>query len=81
MATPPLAPGPHAWLEVRDDGGGIDPATRARLFERGFSTKGAGRGCGLGQVLEILAQHRAGLRVRSRSAVGSAFRVFLPSPG
>jgi signal transduction histidine kinase len=81
VATTPLAPGPHAWLEVRDDGGGIDPATRARLFERGFSTKGAGRGCGLGQVLEILAQHRAGLRVRSRSGVGSTFRILLPSAG
>jgi signal transduction histidine kinase len=81
VATTPLAPGPHAWLEVRDDGCGFDPVTRAQLFERGFSTKGAGRGRGLGQVLEILAQHRAGLRVRSRPAVGSTFRIFLPSPG
>jgi signal transduction histidine kinase len=81
VAASRLAPGPYAWLEVRDDGDGFDEATRARLFERGFSTKGAGRGCGLGQVLEILARHRAGLRVRSAAGVGTTFRIFLPSPG
>jgi len=80
VATGHLAAGPHAWLEVRDDGGGFDVATCARLFERGFSTKSTGRGRGLGQVLEILARHRAGLRVRSRLAEGSAFRILLPSP-
>jgi signal transduction histidine kinase len=79
VATRPLAPGPHAWLEVRADGVGFDAVTRARLFERGFSSKGPGRGRGLGQVLEILARHRAGLRVRSLPAEGSEFRILLPS--
>ena len=81
VATTEVAAGPHAWLEVRDNGGGFDAATRARLFERGFSSKGPGRGRGLGQVLEILARHRAGLRVRSRLSEGSAFRILLPIRG
>jgi signal transduction histidine kinase len=79
VAARDLAAGPHAWLEVRDDGNGFDAVTRARLFEPGFSSKGPGRGRGLGQVLEILAHHRGGLRVRSRPGEGSVFRVLLPS--
>jgi len=71
--------GPHAWLEVRDDGAGFDPATRLRLFERGFSSKGAGRGYGLAQVKEVLSEHAAGLLVRSRPAAGAAFRIYLPA--
>jgi len=73
--------GPHAWLEVRDDGAGFDRATRQRLFERGFSSKGAGRGNGLSQVEEVLAVHGAGLVVRSRPGAGAAFRIYLPALG
>jgi signal transduction histidine kinase len=76
-----LAPGPHAWLEVRDDGEGFDAETRRRLFERGFSTRGDGRGHGLAQVQEILARCGASLLVRSRPDEGSAFRVLLPAGG
>jgi len=76
-----IAPGPHAWFEVRDDGAGFDRATLARLFDRGYSTKGVGRGQGLGHVREILAGCRAGLLVCSRPSEGSAFRVVLPARG
>ena len=74
-----FAPGPHAWLEVRDDGAGMDASTHARLPEPGFSTKGAGRGRGLELVRDTLARHRAGLRVESRPTEGTAFRIFLPA--
>jgi nitrogen-specific signal transduction histidine kinase/CheY-like chemotaxis protein len=73
--------GPHAWLEVHDDGAGFDGATRLRLFEDGFSSKGAGRGQGLCQVKEILAEHAAGLVVRGRPGAGASFRVYLPAWG
>ena len=79
VAARGIAPGTHAWIEVRDDGAGIERAALARLFDPGFSTKGAGRGRGLGHVREILAGCRAGLLVRSRPSEGSAFRVLLPS--
>jgi signal transduction histidine kinase len=80
VASAPPRPGPHAWIEVRDDGCGFDPARLSQLFERGYSTKGAGRGSGLGQVLDILGRHRAALRIRSRPSGGAAFRILLPSP-
>jgi len=78
IAPETIAPGPHAWLEVRDDGRGFNGNTHARLFERGFSTKGNGRGHGLDQVQGILARQRAGLLVRSQPNSGSAFRILLP---
>jgi nitrogen-specific signal transduction histidine kinase len=77
IAPEAIAPGPHTWLEVRDDGCGFNGDTRARLFERGFSTKGSGRGHGLDLVQEILARQRAGLLVQSRPRSGSAFRILL----
>jgi signal transduction histidine kinase len=74
-----ITPGLHAWFEVRDDGRGFARETCAHLFERGFSTKGARRGNGLGHVRAILAGHRAGLLVRSQPRSGSAFRILLPT--
>lgn len=37
-----LTPGDYVALEVRDDGAGIDPAIRERVFEPYFTTKTAG---------------------------------------
>ena len=79
IAPEAIAPGPHTWLEVRDDGCGFNGDTHARLFERGFSTKGSGRGHGLDQVQGALARQRAALLVRSRPKSGSAFRILLPA--
>lgn len=73
-----IAPGPYTWLEVRDNGSGFNGETCEHLFQPGFSTKGAGRGHGLGQVQAILARHGAALIVRSQPRSGSAFRILLP---
>jgi signal transduction histidine kinase len=74
-----IGTGPHSWVEVRDDGIGFDRQTHLRLFEGGFSSKGSGRGHGLAQVKQTLAEHAAGLRVASRPELGSVFRIYLPS--
>jgi nitrogen-specific signal transduction histidine kinase len=79
LAPRTMLPGPHAWVEVSDDGAGFDADTHRRLFERGFSSKGDGRGHGLCQVEEVLAEHEAGLLVRGWPGVGSAFRIYLPA--
>ena len=73
--------GPCVWIEVRDDGPGLEPGARARLFERGFSTKGDRRGHGLSEAREILARHGGALRVSSRPGKGAAFRILLPVAG
>lgn len=53
----PHAPGAYIVLSVQDDGPGIAPEVRKRLFEAYFTTKPAGMGTGLG-----LAQIRAAVR-------------------
>lgn len=67
-------------LEVADTGTGIDPATRARLFEPLFTTKPRGRGTGLGLHITRLAVERAGgsITVDSEVGAGSCFTLTFP---
>lgn len=77
----PQTGGEGISILVADTGTGIDSATRDRLFEPFFSTKGiTGTGLGLWVSREILAKHQGTIRVRSRQQhpTGTFFRVFLP---
>jgi signal transduction histidine kinase len=71
-------PGAYAFLEVRDDGAGIDPAVERRLFQPFFTTKPSGHGLGLAAVQGIVIGHRGALRVDSRPGHGTRFCVWLP---
>lgn len=77
-----LAPGPgrFASLSVEDEGMGIGPEIRERLFEPFFSTKDKGKGTGLGlsTVLGIVKQGGGGIALRSRPREGSLFTIYLP---
>jgi len=77
-ASPDALPGGFAYLDVRDNGAGIDPATLARIFEPFFTTKPTGHGLGLAAVQGIVHGHRGALRVESRPGSGSRFRVWFP---
>ncbi len=44
-------------LQVRDNGNGFDETTAGRLFEKGFTTKPAAKGLGLGNCLAIVESH------------------------
>ena len=63
---------------VRDDGSGMDPATRARVFEPLFTTKKQGTGLGLSIVESLVRQHGGTLTLESKQGVGTAFTVKLP---
>jgi len=65
-------------LEIADNGVGMTPEVKARLFEPYFSTKPDGTGLGLAIVSAIVADHRGFLRVRDNVPRGSRFILEFP---
>jgi two-component system nitrogen regulation sensor histidine kinase NtrY len=65
-------------LEVSDNGPGIDPALKARIFEPYFSTKQHGTGLGLAIVSTIVSDHHGFVRVRDNEPRGSRFVLEFP---
>ena len=55
-------------LEVRDNGPGIDPRLRTRIFEPYFSTKKGGTGLGLAIVSAVVTDHHGFVRVTRQPA-------------
>jgi two-component system, NtrC family, nitrogen regulation sensor histidine kinase NtrY len=66
------------YLEVADDGCGMAPEARVRIFEPGFSTKKQGTGLGLTIVNQIVEDHRGYIRVRNNEPRGTRFVIELP---
>jgi len=77
---PPLQPGRHLTLTVRDTGGGIAPEVLPRIFDPFFTTKPSGEGSGLGLsvVYGIVRRHQGAITVESQLGSGTTFTVYLP---
>ncbi len=66
------------YLEVGDDGPGVEDTDKLHLFEPYFSTKKSGTGLGLAIVGTIVADHNGYVRVKDNKPVGARFIVELP---
>ena len=67
-----------AVLTVADDGPGLSPDQRARLFTPGFTTKAEGSGLGLVIVERIVSEHGGRIDVRSEPGAGTTFHLRFP---
>jgi two-component system NtrC family sensor kinase len=69
-----------AWIEVEDNGKGIEPKLLNRIFEPFFTTKPVGKGTGLGLALSynIVQKHSGNIEVYSEPNIGTRFRINLP---
>ncbi len=67
----------HPYITVVDNGCGISPDIRDKIFIPFFSTKKKGSGIGLSLSREIVNLHKGNLLVQSQEGEGSAFTVLL----
>jgi len=74
-----LTAGRYVYLEISDNGCGIEAAAKGRIFEPFFTTKFTGRGLGLAAVIGIVRGHRGAVRVYSEPGRGTSIKVLLPA--
>ena len=71
-------------IRIRDNGTGIPPDVRERMFNPFFTTKPAGEGTGLGLSMShdiIVKQHGGTIDVHSEHGHFTEFRIVLPRTG
>ncbi len=67
-------------VTVDDNGPGVPPADRERVFRPFVTTKGRGTGLGLALVQKIIVTHNGRIQVSSAPAGGASFQIVLPIP-
>jgi two-component system, NtrC family, sensor kinase len=80
LRTRSLPQSSQVELQVRDDGCGMTPEVRTKLFEPFVTTKPEGKGVGLGLAISrsIIERHHGTIEVESQLGRGTTFYIFLP---
>ena len=68
-------------VEIVDNGSGIDPSQKDKIFVPNFSTKSSGMGLGLAIVKQIIDNHRGKIWFSSNNGPGTTFHISLPISG
>ncbi|MDQ6950033.1 MAG: PAS domain S-box protein [Mariprofundales bacterium] len=71
-------PGKYVFIQVSDEGCGMDAATQAKIFDPFFTTKFTGRGLGMSAILGIIQGHHGYLRLESQLDKGTTFTLLFP---
>ena len=80
---PGARPEDYIFIQVADNGCGMDHATIEKAFEPFFTTKPVGRGTGMGlaMVYGTVSHHQGWIQLESTPGAGSNFCIFLPCSG
>jgi two-component system, NtrC family, sensor kinase len=73
--------GDSVEIRIRDNGTGIPPEVKEKLFNPFFTTKPAGEGTGLGLSIShdiVVKQHGGSIEVDTRPGEFTEFRIVLP---
>jgi signal transduction histidine kinase len=73
--------GDRVEIRIRDNGTGIPPEVKEKLFNPFFTTKPAGEGTGLGLSIShdiIVKQHGGSIEVATQPGEFTEFRIVLP---
>lgn len=72
--------GTAALIVVEDDGPGIAPELRGRIFEPYYTTKSDGTGLGLAIVKKVVVEHGGTIEIDQSPMGGARFTIRLPGP-
>ena len=65
-------------ITISDNGNGISPELKDKIFEPKFTTKTSGMGLGLGIVRNIIENHKGSISYISTPKKGTTFTILLP---
>ena len=72
--------GDHVIISIKDNGIGMSPEVKTRIYDPFFTTKPVGEGTGLGMaiVYGIIEDHHGSIDIDSTPGIGTEFRIALP---
>ena len=76
--------GDRVEIRIRDNGTGIPPDVKEKMFNPFFTTKPAGEGTGLGLSMShdiVVKQHGGTIEVETKAGQFTEFRIVLPRTG
>jgi PAS domain S-box-containing protein len=65
-------------IEIADEGGGIAPEIRDKIYNLYFTTKKSGTGIGLAMTYKVMQLHNGSVDFESSAGRGTSFRLRLP---